>query len=63
MKFIGLIEINGGIYSEKGIDVNEAKTFFTQNGTLEGFPGVTFMENRDELFHKPCDILVPAALE
>jgi glutamate dehydrogenase (NAD(P)+) len=59
----GMIEHNGAIYDESGIDVNELKSFFAQNGTFRGYPKGEFFENPNAVFTKACDILVPAAIE
>jgi len=64
-KVVGIIEYNSAIYSSKGFNPDEVKKYFSEKGTLEGFPGaeettttkpLTFME-------KKCDFLVPAAVE
>jgi len=38
----GFAEYNGGIFNNDGIDVDEAKLYFQQNGTFEGFPSAEY---------------------
>ena len=63
-KIIGLADIGGGLYNEKGFDVPKAIDWvYTQKKTLQSFPGGgTKMSARDVLF-QPCDIAIPAAIE
>lgn len=60
---VGLCEIEGAIYSEKGFDLEEVMNYRKEHGTLKGFPGAKFMENSLEGLEQPCDVLIPAALE
>lgn len=60
---VGLIEYNGAIYNESGIDVDDAQAFRSQNGSLLNFPGARNIEKTEEGLEQPCDILIPAALE
>lgn len=62
-KLIGIIEYNGAIYNPQGINPQEAKEYFMANRSFKGFQGATFVENGQEVFTKPCDILIPAATE
>jgi len=39
------------------------KAHFSDNGTFEGFTPGTFQQDTREGLIKPCDILIPAALE
>jgi glutamate dehydrogenase (NAD(P)+) len=36
-KIVGIVEYNSAIYNPSGIDVDLAKNYFTQRGTLIGF--------------------------
>src|SRR5688572_26497445 len=60
---VGVSEIEGTIYNEKGIDIEKLLAFRKDKGSFLGFPGTTTLTNRDEWVSLPCDILVPAALE
>ncbi|MCU0830434.1 MAG: Glu/Leu/Phe/Val dehydrogenase [Rhizobiaceae bacterium] len=58
-----IAEYNGGIVNDDGIDVQAAKDWMGAHGTLEGFAGAAFVKEAASLLEKPCDILIPAALE
>ncbi len=60
---VGLIEYNGAIYKEEGIDVDEAQLYRSQTGSLLNFPGAVNIPNVAEGLEQECDILIPAALE
>src|SRR5207248_2563259 len=59
---IAVSEKAGGIFNEKGIDVEAAGRFYRENGTLVDFPGAD-MINNDELLTLECDVLIPAAMD
>jgi glutamate dehydrogenase (NAD(P)+) len=63
-KIIGLADIGGGLYNEKGFDVPKIiEWVYTQKKPLQEFPaGGAKMSARDVLF-QPCDVLIPAAIE
>ncbi len=63
VKIIGLSEIEGTVYSEKGIDMQAALDYRKTNGTILGLPGTKTLKNREDWVSIECDILVPAALE
>lgn len=60
---IGIAEYDGGVYNEKGIDVNELEKFRNETGSVLNFPGCKNIANSREMLEYDCDILVPAALE
>jgi glutamate dehydrogenase (NAD(P)+) len=60
---VGISEIEGTIYNEKGIDIEKLLKYRKDKGTIIGFPGTKKIEERDNWIALPCDILVPAALE
>lgn len=62
-RIVGIAEMGGGIYCEKGLDVTAAREQLRENGTLKGFERGTFHDNSQALLEMECDILVPAALE
>jgi len=63
-KIVGLADIGGGLYNEKGFHVPKViEWVYTQKKSLQDFPGGgTKMSSRDVLF-QPCDVLIPAAIE
>ena len=62
-KIIAIIEFNGGLINPKGIDVEKAKTFFSEHGTFKNCPEGKFQENTDDMLTAEFDILIPAAKE
>jgi glutamate dehydrogenase (NAD(P)+) len=63
-KIIGLADIGGGLYNEKGFDVPKViEWVYAGKKPLQEFPGGgTKMSARDVLF-QPTDVLIPAAIE
>ena len=63
VKIIGLSEFEGTVYSEKGINMQDALNYRAANGTILGMPGTVTLNDRGDWVGIECDILVPAALE
>jgi glutamate dehydrogenase (NAD(P)+) len=61
-KVIGILEMGGGLYNTKGIDLEQLWEFRQRNGTIHGFPGADKYDSNDLLL-EDCDILIPAATE
>jgi glutamate dehydrogenase (NAD(P)+) len=59
---IAISDISGGVYSERGLDLDEVRRWHGGKGGLAGCPGAEHVSNA-ELLELPCDILVLAALE
>jgi glutamate dehydrogenase (NAD(P)+) len=62
-RIIGIAEKEGGIYSEKGIDVYQLDNYKNKNNTILNFPNTEIVKNSSDLLSYDCDILIPAALE
>jgi glutamate dehydrogenase (NAD(P)+) len=60
---IGIAEREGGIYNEKGLDVEAVFKHRKETGFILDFPGAKNILNSLELLEMECDILIPAALE
>ncbi len=62
-KIVGLADIHGGLYNEKGFDVPAVIDWvYTQGKPLPEFPGGTKLPSQEILF-QPCEIVLPAAIE
>lgn len=61
-KCIGIIEFDGAIFNENGIDPKDLEDYRISNGTIVGYPGAKPYTGENLLYHE-CDILVPAATE
>lgn len=59
----GIAEYEGGLWNPDGLDVEAVFQHRRATGSLAGFPGAVFVPDSKELLERPCDILVPAALE
>jgi glutamate dehydrogenase (NAD(P)+) len=59
---VGISDVTGGYYNERGIDVNGAIAYAQEHHSLDGYRGGERVTN-DALLELPCDVLVPAALE
>ncbi len=62
-KLIGIAELEGSIWSEEGIDLDNLVQYRKEAGTILGFEGTKELETRDKALELDCDILIPAALE
>lgn len=63
VKFVGVIEHDGAIMNENGIDIEGLKAHITAKGGVKGFRGGTYTSNGAAVIEKKCDILIPAAME
>lgn len=62
-KVTTVIEYNGSIHNEEGIDIEDAKAWMGRHGSFKDYRGATFIEDGSELLESECDILIPAAME
>ena len=60
---IGISEREGGIYNEKGLDVESVFQHRKSTGSILNFPGAKNIADPMALLEMECDILIPAALE
>lgn len=59
---VGVADASGGVWSDKGLDVNRLTQHASGSGGVAGFPEGEPCGNADLLAGR-CDLLVPAALE
>ncbi len=62
-RVIGIIEREGALLDEDGLDVEAVARWKTEKGTLKGFPDTRFVTDGNSLLEHECDILIPAAIE
>lgn len=62
-KIIGIIERDGAIVDENGINVEELKHWVTKTGGVKGYAVGKYIEDGTSVLEHECDILVPAAIE
>ncbi|MCA3435894.1 MAG: Glu/Leu/Phe/Val dehydrogenase [Rhodobacter sp.] len=59
----GIIERDGAVHSDQGLDVDRVRQWMGAHGTIRGYPGAFFLANGASLLEADCDILIPAAME
>jgi glutamate dehydrogenase (NAD(P)+) len=62
-RIIGIIERDGALVSDNGLDVEAIHDWISKNGGVSGFPEANFVTNGATVLEQDCDILIPAALE
>ncbi|MDF0600142.1 Glu/Leu/Phe/Val dehydrogenase [Psychromarinibacter sp. C21-152] len=62
-KITGIIERDGALVSEKGLDVEAVRNWIGRHGGVKGYPDAEFVETGAKVLEHDCDILIPAALE
>ncbi len=62
-KVTHVIERDGVVTNQKGIDIDALRSHIMASGGVKGFPGATYDENGIAALEANCDILIPAAME
>lgn len=62
-RITGIIERDGALVSENGLDVEAVHQWIAKHGGVTGYPGASMIENGAAVLEEECDILIPAALE
>lgn len=62
-KIIAIIERDGALIDENGLDVRNVREYVNEYGGVEGYPGAKFVADGLSVLEHECDILIPAALE
>ena len=60
---VGVAEMDGSIYSKKGIDLQSLMSYKQETGGIVGFEGTEKLKDSSSVLESECDILIPAALE
>ncbi len=60
---VGVAEIDGSIYSSKGIDLEKLMEYKKETGGVTGFEGTEKLKDSWAVLESECDVLIPAALE
>ena len=58
-----IIERDGALHNENGLDVDDVRSWIMKHGTIKGYPDAKMIEDGAKLLEEACDILIPAALE
>lgn len=62
-KITAVIERDGAVVKEDGIDIDDLKFYISQNGGLRGYHHGTYVEDGMSALENDCDVLIPAAIE
>ena len=60
---IAILERDGALLNENGLNVEEVFEYKKEHGKVEGFRDGQFFKGGKELLEHPCDVLIPAAME
>src|SRR5699024_2613319 len=60
---VGVAEIEGSIYDPNGIDLEELMAHRKKTGSILDFGNVQNLEDKMAVLKKPCDILIPDAMQ
>jgi len=61
-RIICIIEYDGAVYNERGLDIPALVSHRTKTGSICGFAGAEDID-REEALYVPCEVLIPAARE
>ena len=62
-KIIGIIERDGALFDENGLDVEAVHKWIAAHGGVTGYADATHIKDGTKVLEADCDILIPAALE
>jgi glutamate dehydrogenase (NAD(P)+) len=59
----GIIERDGALHDEKGLNVETVRAWISKNGGVANYPHAKHIADGGKMLEAECDILIPAALE
>ena len=59
----GIIERDGALVDDKGLDVEAIRSWIATHGGVKGYGDGSYVEQGNKVLESACDILIPAALE
>ncbi|HHQ42541.1 MAG TPA: glutamate dehydrogenase, partial [Chromatiales bacterium] len=62
-RIVAVIERDGAVVNEAGLDVEAVRRHLVEHGGVRGFPDATYVEDGASVLELECDILLPAAME
>lgn len=63
VKITAIIERDGALILDSGLEVEAVRAHMVATGGLKGFPGAEYVADGARVLEKPCEILIPAAME
>lgn len=62
-KIVGIIERDGGLWDDDGLNVEEVRNWIAKHGGVDGYSSGKYVKDGTVFLEEACDILIPAALE
>ncbi|MFC1601227.1 Glu/Leu/Phe/Val dehydrogenase [Candidatus Sumerlaeota bacterium] len=62
-RIIAVIEHDGAVTNDQGLDIRKLKQHLTETGGVKDFPGGRYVAEGQALLEAECDVLLPAARE
>jgi glutamate dehydrogenase (NAD(P)+) len=62
-KIVAILERDGGLRSEHGLNIESVAAYLREHGGVKGYPDAEYVENGKALLEADCEILIPAAME
>ncbi|MDD9921490.1 MAG: Glu/Leu/Phe/Val dehydrogenase [Boseongicola sp.] len=62
-KIVGIIERDGALVDDDGLDVENISHWIRSHGGVSGYADAKYVEDGAKVLEHDCDILIPAALE
>ncbi|SIN98686.1 Glu/Leu/Phe/Val family dehydrogenase [Vannielia litorea] len=62
-KITGIIEHDGALFNENGLDVEAVRAWIVKHGGVTGYPDARNTTDGAQVLEEACDILIPAAME
>ena len=62
-KIVAVIEHDGAVVNDNGLDIETLKSHISNHGGVAKFPHGKYFEDGSSILEHDCDILIPAALE
>ncbi len=62
-RIVAIIEHDGAVLNDTGLDVDAVHQHLTEHGGLKGYRGGTYVEDGKAVLEEECDVLIPAAME
>lgn len=60
---VGIAERDGGLWNDKGLNIEEVRQWMIANNGVSGCPAGKFVPEAASMLEAECDILIPAAME
>ncbi len=62
-KITAIIERDGALMDDKGLDVEAVHNWIARHGGVDGYPDGKYVRDGTKVLENECDILIPAAME